>query len=333
MFARLVFPILLTFVLVRPAVADITTGLIARYTFDGNANDVSGNNNHGSLVGPVALTTDRFGIANRAYAFNGINTYVLVPASPSLNSPTTECTQAGWVYIAGTSLVGAPFNPLLMKSTEAANAFMYRMITNTEYVGAAFNNWDTARSAGHNTAPDTWHHFATVFNGTNIRYYRDGVHIGTQALALTIATDNRPLTIGADTPGYLEVFNGRIDDVTIFNRALSDADIVELCEQATPTAVAGSTPPFTLGMSVPNPMGAESKVEFTLASEQTVEVDIFDVAGRRVRTIETGRRVTGRHVAVWDGRSDDGRETPSGLYFLRLKAGQHMQTTRIVRVR
>src|SRR5688572_27812856 len=319
--------------IVGPARADITSGLVARYPFDGNANDVSGNNNHGSLVGAVASTTDRFGLPNRAYSFNGTNTYILVPASPSLNSPTTECTQAGWVYISGTSLVGAPFNPLIMKSTESANAFMYRMITNTEYVGAAFNNWDTAKSMGHNTAPNTWHHFATVFNGANIRYYRDGVYIGSQVLALTIAPDNRPLTIGADTPGYLEVFNGRIDDVCIFNRALSDADIIELCEQATPTAVAGLTPLFTVGHLVPNPSSGESRFEFTLASPQTVAIDVFDVAGRRVRALEHGLRSAGSHRIGWDGRRDDGSPAASGVYFVRARSEFAIQTRRLVLVR
>src|SRR6185436_16603858 len=88
----------------QSARADITTGLIARYTFDGNANDVSGNNNHGTLVGGITLTTDRFGGANRAYSFNGSNSYISVPASATLNSPTTGCTQAAWVYLYGTSL-------------------------------------------------------------------------------------------------------------------------------------------------------------------------------------------------------------------------------------
>jgi hypothetical protein len=156
MFRRLVLLTVLTFAGFRTASADITTGLIARYPFDGNANDASGNNNHGSLVGPVASTTDRFGLANRAYSFNGTNTYILVPGSASLNSPSTACTQAGWVLQYGVSLVGSGFNPLMMKSTEGGNAFMYRMITNPTYVGAAFNNWNTpdaAQNASNSTSP------------------------------------------------------------------------------------------------------------------------------------------------------------------------------------
>ncbi len=334
MFRRLVLLTVLTLIAgFRPAQADITTGLIARYPFDGNANDISGNNNHGSLVGAVASTTDRFGLPDRAYAFNGLNTYVLVPASASLNSPTTACTQAGWTLQSGVSSVGSGFNPLLMKSNSGENAFMYRMITNPTYVGAAFNNWNTAQSAGQATPLNEWHHFATVFNGATVRYYYDGAYIGSQPMVMTITPDNRPLTIGADVPGILEIFNGKIDDVSIYSRALTDEDIVELYNQATPTAVSQSTPPFSLGYSVPNPSGGESSVEFTLDSEQFVQLDVFDVAGRRVRVMESGVRSAGVHRATWDGRRDNGSHTPSGVYFFRLHSGNHVLTSRIVRVR
>lgn len=334
MFRRLGLLTVLTLIAgFRTASADITTGLVARYPFDGNANDASGNNNHGSLVGPVSSTTDRFGLANRAYSFNGFNTYILVPASPSLNSPSTECTQAGWVLQYGVSVVGSGFNPLIMKSTESSNAFMYRMITNPTYVGAAFNNWDTAQSAGQATLLNEWHHFATVFNGSTVKYYYDGTYIGSQPMAMTITQDNRALTIGADVPGVLEIFNGKIDDVCIYNRALSDADIVELYNQATPTAVSGSTPPFSLGYSVPNPTSGESSVDYTLEVSQDVQIDVFDVAGHRVRGLESGARAAGLHRASWDGRENDGRRAPSGVYFFRLKVGDQVLTSRVVRVR
>ncbi len=334
MFRRLALLTVLTLVSsFHTAHADITTGLVARYPFDGDANDASGNNNHGSLVGPVVSTTDRFGLPNRAYSFNGSNTYILVPGSPSLNSPATGCTQAGWVLQYGVSQVGSGFNPLIMKSTEVGNAFMYRMVTNPTYFGAAFNNWNTHLSAGQATPLNEWHHFATVFNGSTIKFYYDGALLGSQNMVMTIATDNRALTIGADVPGILEIFNGKIDDVCIYNRALTDADITELYNQGTPTAVSGSTPSFWLGHSFPNPMSAGSRVEFSLSSAENIQLDVFDVAGRRVRSLESGVRAAGQHSASWDGRAEDGSQAPSGVYVFRLKSGNHKLTTRMVRVR
>jgi hypothetical protein len=313
--------------------ADITTGLIARYPFDGNANDVSGNANHGTLVGGVALTTDRFGGPNRAYSFNGTSSYISVPASASLNSPTTACTQAAWVYLYGTSLVGSGFNPLIMKSLTSENAFMYRMIANPDYIGAAFNNWNTAMSAAQTTPLNTWHHVATVFNGSTVRYFYDGAYVGSQPMVMTITADNRPLTIGADTPGIFEIFNGKIDDVCIYNRALSDADILQLKNQTTVSAVSGMTPRLTIGRVFPNPSSDQSRLDYTLANAGHVDIAVYDVAGRRVRSLDAGLREAGQHAVSWDGRLDRGIESPSGVYFIRIKAGTQSMTARVVRMR
>jgi hypothetical protein len=313
--------------------ADITTGLIARYPFDGNANDVSGNNNNGTLVGGVTLTTDRFGAPNRAYSFNGTSSYVSVPASGSLNSPTTACTQAAWVYLYGTSLVGSGFDPLIMKSLTTENGFMYRMVANPDYIAAAFNTWDTSQGAAQTTPLNQWHHVATVFNGSTLRMYYDGAFIGSQPIAMTIAADNRPLTIGADVPGVLEIFNGKIDDVCIYNRALSDADILQLKNQTTVSAVSGITPRLTIGPAIPNPASADSRVEFTLSQAQHVDLAVYDVAGRRVRSLDATVRAAGEHVASWDGRDDHGREVASGVYFYGLRSAGQLVTSRIVRIR
>jgi hypothetical protein len=313
--------------------ADITTGLIARYTFDGNANDSSGNGNNGTLVGPVALTTDRFGAPNRAYSFNGQNTYISVPASASLNSPTTAITQAAWVYLYGTSLVGSGFDPLIMKSLTTENGFMYRMVANPDYIAAAFNTWDTSQGAAQVTPLNQWHHVATVFNGSTLRMYYDGAFIGSQPMVMTIVSDNRPLTIGADVPGVLEIFNGRIDDVCIYNRALTDADILQLKNQTTVSAVSGSTPRLTIGHVIPNPASAQSRLDYTLAETGQVDIAVYDVAGHRIRNIESGVRSAGPHSTRWDGRTDNGFPAASGIYFFRLQSGNQSLVARVVRVR
>jgi hypothetical protein len=67
--------------------AFLTTGLVAYYPFNGNANDETGNGNGGTPIG-ATLATDRFGNANRAYSFDG-NSYIQTKNSPSLSAPTS----------------------------------------------------------------------------------------------------------------------------------------------------------------------------------------------------------------------------------------------------
>ena len=61
-----------------------TTGLVAYYGFNGNANDLSGNGNNGTVTG-ATLTTDRFGNNSSAYSFNGANNQIAIANSTSLN--------------------------------------------------------------------------------------------------------------------------------------------------------------------------------------------------------------------------------------------------------
>jgi hypothetical protein len=314
--------------------SDITTGLIAKYPFDGNATDVSGNGNHGSLVGGVVLTTDRFGTPNSAYNFPAYGSYILVPGSTSLNSPTTAVTQAAWVSIHGLGFGGSQFNPLIMKSVESGNAFMYRMITDPTYFGAAFNNWNTATSSGRATPADEWHHFATVFNGTTLRFYYDGAFVESKPLVLTITPDTRALTIGADFPGIPEFFNGKIDDVYLFSRALSDADIAQLYS-ATTTGVEEPTrmPGVALGRPFPNPGRAQIKIDFDLESSALVQLAIYDAAGRRIRGLRSGVLEKGTYSTTWDVRDDSGNPVPAGVYFFQLRAGERRLSTRVLRVR
>jgi len=74
--------ILLSFIGLSSIFAQIpTSGLIAHYPFNGNANDISGHGNNGTNFGAI-LTYDRFGNPNSAYQFDGVSSYILVPHSP-----------------------------------------------------------------------------------------------------------------------------------------------------------------------------------------------------------------------------------------------------------
>jgi flagellar hook assembly protein FlgD len=64
-----------------------------------------------------------------------------------------------------------------------------------------------------------------------------------------------------------------------------------------------------------------------------VEVAIFDVAGRRVRTLIQGTREPGEYRTTWDSRDDNGRSVTTGVYFVRMNTGTTQQVHRVVRVR
>ena len=87
-----------------------------------------------------------------------------------------------------------------------------------------------------------------------------------------------------------------------------------------------------LQFAYPNPFGASTGLSFTLSHGGDIRVDLFDITGRRVRSIERTGATPGEHVLVWDGRDGDGRSLPSGVYLARWNAAGLSGSRRIVRV-
>lgn len=315
-----------------PAAADLTTGLVAHYPFQGNADDASGNGNHGTPTATTVLTSDRFGTANGAYLFNGRDTQILVPSSASLSSPTSQITMCAWILLQGNSQVGGAFWPLLMKSNTTENGFMYRVSGDLTGFGAAFNNWNTQLGSAYGFSLNTWTFVAVTYDGAFERQYVNGVLNGQQPRTLAIVADTRPLVIGGDTPGVYESFWGKIDDVRIYNRALSAAEIFELSRQTVGVADAGNARGIMLRAPSPNPGTRAGQVEFTLPAAMDVELTVSDVQGRCVRTLLSGARGAGSHVARWDGYDAAGRAAKPGVYFWRLRFAGGQVTQRWVRL-
>jgi hypothetical protein len=91
-----------------------------------------------------------------------------------------------------------------------------------------------------------------------------------------------------------------------------------------PTAVRGrdETPGPVLSQNVPNPFSSTTAIGFRLDRESSVEVRVYDVAGRRVRSYRLGPTGAGPHEITFDGRDSAGRPLPSGVYFYRLSANE-----------
>jgi hypothetical protein len=87
---------------------------------------------------------------------------------------------------------------------------------------------------------------------------------------------------------------------------------------------------FMLHQNYPNPFNPATTISYQLATPGDVELAIYDVAGRRVRTLVRGFQRAGEHKVVWDGRDDLGHTAASGLYLCRLKVGEQVQMQRMV---
>ena len=93
-------------------------------------------------------------------------------------------------------------------------------------------------------------------------------------------------------------------------------------KETTPTA-------FALIQNYPNPFNATTTIEFQLATPTTVELDIYDAIGQKVRTLVARYLAAGHYRAQWTGRDDAGRPVASGTYFYRLRAGTYLYTKQL----
>jgi flagellar hook capping protein FlgD/cohesin domain-containing protein len=88
-----------------------------------------------------------------------------------------------------------------------------------------------------------------------------------------------------------------------------------------------------LGSAYPNPFTRQASLQLSLAQPGTVHVVIYDLAGRRVRTLLDGAQPAGRTTLVWDGRSDGGTQLGSGYYVVKMEAGQVVQKRSVLLLR
>ncbi len=212
------------------SLADLNDSLVAYYPFNGNANDESGNGNHGTVYG-ATLTEDRNGNPESAYDFDGSSQYISVQTSPSLESPVNEFSFIAWVYIRGFSGEDAV---LICKCNDATYNLQYRSLyKSNQYLYLGRN--DNINVAG-NISPvelDEWYHFAISWDGSIARFYKNGSIADSNFFVGDFLVNDHPLEIGRDTPGVTEYFNGKLDEIRLYNRSLNDDEIFSLFNDGT----------------------------------------------------------------------------------------------------
>jgi hypothetical protein len=93
--------------------------------------------------------------------------------------------------------------------------------------------------------------------------------------------------------------------------------------------------PIETGVSngSPNPFGAVTRIQYSLAERMSVSLRVYDVSGKCVTELMDGVKEPGRYSLTWNGRTDEGKRLPQGLYFCRFEAGDYNRTRKLVLLR
>jgi hypothetical protein len=214
--------------------SQLNDGLIGYWPFDGNANDASGNNNHGKPVGAV-LTQDRNGYLNSAYYLDGHDDYIHIPHSDILK-PQLPVSVAAWIRCDGQG--GG-----ILHTNYKENIYMGVFIKITDDTDEIFLSYgcngptsdEGRRSKTTTTRPDgTWFHFIGVIRGPrDMSIYINGQDAGGHysGTGRNVEYDSSPCILGkVDSSRRLPPFHfkGALDQVRIYNHALTDEEALLL---------------------------------------------------------------------------------------------------------
>ena len=196
-----------------------SNGLVGWWPFNGNANDESGNNNNGTVNG-ATLTADRFGNANKAYSFDGVDDYIVAINSPSLDIQGNQYSISSWVYCT----IGTQ-GQIISKSDISNRKYGQYINGNLTELGFELNNSDSYNGQiQHNK----WSNLITTYDGNQKKWYIDGQQVHVENYSSNIISNNMDFFIGVFGSLNESFFNNKIDDIGIWNHALTECEIQDL---------------------------------------------------------------------------------------------------------
>ena len=330
-----------------------TNGLMAYYPFNGNANDESGNGNNG-IVSNAVLAVDRYGNNNNCYNFDfsnlswssSLNKEIYVPYNNTFNS--SSLTVSLWVYprsfyfpnIPGDDKVSA-----LMRryeygySNPNGQTWVVDLSDNTlscSILGSSTTNNQSSMTVSSGITLNQWHHIVFSYDSSFMKLYLDGVLVSQDATTVAINTiGNSGISIGdsRQANGYWYESDAKIDDIGIWNRALTQEEITNLyysdttCQSLVINTGVLSFNPITYNNTVtiyPNPANTEITIDCgNLANVAGWNIKISNMLGQEVFSAPMNTQQYTIQLNTWTG---------AGLYFVKIydSLGNVVNTKKII---
>ena len=312
-----------------------TNGLVGWWPFNGNANDESGNGNNGTVNG-ATLTSDRFGNAAKAFSFDGIDDWINILYSNSLhnsNGTINAWIKTNGLYSTQKNIYGqAQGRPQLVAGSQGINtnqqtrfAAIQWKANNSQYPGAQSISY---------VDDSQWKMITGLYSTDTFKLFINGLLEYTFITNLNqdncsfsdfqIGGYNTNLGCG-NTVGYSQIFDGIIDDVGSWNRALSDQEISDLyngniCYEFVTvtdtlvinTGITGYNPITYLNTLKiwPNPTNDHITIDAgNLATMNGYSIKIEDAQGQQVFQNAVNQQQFYVDITTWGG---------NGLYFVRI---------------
>ena len=231
--SKLLYSTMVLLVLVGPVLAGINDGLVAFYPFNGNANEATGSGPNGTVVG-ATLTEDRYGNTDSAYNFDGVNDYIHLGNSLNFPAWDTYSVSLWFLHDGGGNTTTGYGQKILSKGQFFSDFHLHVATPGYLYWWSAQGDFTSIGDTSNDYRDNTWHHVVInmFYVNANERWgemWVDGIlKVSGTLWKVTNAVD---LLIGytAHTDGFQQRYwSGKIDDIRVYDRTLTDAEIGEL---------------------------------------------------------------------------------------------------------
>ena len=305
-----------------------TGNLITFYSFNQNANDESGNNLNGTISGAV-FTKDRFGIDNSALLFDGVNDNIRISNNTLLNFTKSISInlwmKIGELFEREQYVISHGNWERRWKISISNNRLRFTIKTINGIV-----DLDSETLLNKNTL----YNVTAIYSGSEIEIYINGQLDSFVFWSSDLLSTDYDLVIAQTIPGDNNYnFKGVLDDVRIYDYALSLNKIEELYDFSTSLeyennmAIPSSTRLF---QNYPNPFNGLTQISYNLKNTSEVKLTIYNLLGQKLINIVDEYKNPGRYSVSWDAKDDGGNQLASGIYFIRLKANNVIDTKKII---
>ena len=222
-----------------------TNGLVGWWPFNGNANDESGNGNNGAVNG-ASLTIDRNGNLNSAYSFDGVSNSINIQDNLTFDITFLSPFTISFWYKAPNANAGN-FDGLISRGWLANDSFFGFQIGLTPYGLRFQTNGPSCFGDISEVTPNAWSHIVQIYsmNTGYINTYINGIlysSLTSCSQNISQLDNNFDLKFGVEREGNLH-FNGILDDIAIYNRALTQQEIADLYQATPPCSLSISSQP------------------------------------------------------------------------------------------
>jgi hypothetical protein len=209
---------------------------IAYYNFNNGLQDLSGNNNHGKGFGTISYSSDRFGNNCSAVSLNGSDAFIEVSHTPIFDNIKKGFSVSCWFKLKGNPTNSSKWVTILCKGdigTETDNNPHFRSqifqgdAQSTISINTDFTENDTDFK-NHLIEFDKWYFSCITYDGQDVKAYLNEQLIWKYPYNKELKPNTSPLFIGKDIPGAMELFNGDLDELRIFDYSLTENEVLKI---------------------------------------------------------------------------------------------------------